>query len=316
LAERFVFGVEMQEQVPPAFTIKHLPGLEFGWGPISGREADPVTLALLDETINSANPDLLTPVESDDDGCSDGRPAIGTFIKGEEVFDYSPHRAKVFGGAVAMTAATRIGLGLAQGQPLREVLEESIHDLQRKNIRFGAHTADHTALGASGCGAIDSAPNVGPAVIKLENEIRGAIFALAGSHTASGLDVVQYNFRRYYSDVPSQVIPYSGRQVMDRIEAAGPVIKKLGGEHRERRIVINYVPGYTVNQGLIRLVTGDRAQVFAVDGWRLRGIAAGLYPDSDKQHKAELSELVYTLGTSAVLTKGDLPIDIIEPVQA
>ena len=314
MAEHFNFGMEMNEKIPPQFAVRNLDSLNFGWGSISGKEADQLTLALLDETITSNNPDFLVQVDSDDDGCSDGRPAIETYIKGEPV-DHNSNRAKVFGGAVAMTTATRIGLGLAHGQELPKVFEVSINDLRQKGIQFGAHTADHTPLGASGCGAIDFAPEAGTAVIKLEPRIREAILSLTGDDTGSGLDVVQYNFRKYFGDAAAQAAPYSGRQVMDRIEEAGPVIKKLGGEHRERRIVINFVRGYTVNQNLIRMVTNDKAQVFAVDGWRLHDIAKGLYPDDpDKQQQAELSQLVYTLGTSAVLTKGDLPINIIEPV--
>ncbi len=70
---------------------------------------------------------------------------------------------------------------------------------------------------------------------------------------------------------------------------------------------------HTVNQRLIRMVTGDKAQIFGIDIWRLENIAAKLYPDQPElQHKVFLSELVYTLGVAAVLTKGDLPVDMIQ----
>jgi hypothetical protein len=92
-----------------------------------------------------------------------------------------------------------------------------------------------------------------------------------------------------------------------------PVIKMLNGEHKERGIVLNHIAGYTVNQRKIRESTQEQAQVFAVDVWRMNDIAMQLFPGQyDLQHKAILSELVYTLATSAVLTRGDLPVDMIQ----
>ena len=107
--------------------------------------------------------------------------------------------------------------------------------------------------------------------------------------------------------------PYSGRKVIDRIVGTGKVIKKLGGDHRERRIILNTVRGYTVNQQLIRKGTDGRAQAFAVDIPRLEDIATKLFPDdAEGSSQAYLSELIYTLSTAAVLTKGDLPVYMIQ----
>jgi hypothetical protein len=50
-----------------------------------------------------------------------------------------------------------------------------------------------------------------------------------------------------------------------------------------------------------------------VDSPRLEDIAHNLFPDnSQKQQQAYLSELIYTLAIAAVLTKGDLPVYLIE----
>ncbi len=303
---------EMREYTPPPpFTVIRFPkGLAFGEGSISAANIDFASQMLMETTIDSDSPEILVAVEADDDGCSDGRLAIVIRTK-EQTFKRSLHRAKVFGGAVTMTTAARIGLGLSDGMALEAVFSESINDLVEHGVNFGAHTAEHAHGPDCGCGAIDRAPEALQAVIKKEDEIRGAL-ALLGQDSPN-IETVFDNFRSYYRETMSKAEPYEGRTVMKNIIESNAVIKDLGGEHLEGRIVLNKVRGYTVNQNLIRLVTGDRAQVFAIDVWRLEDICKKLYPDQpDEQQKAFLSQLVYTLATSAVLTKGDLPIDIIE----
>ena len=301
----------MREIVPPPpFVVTRIAErFDFvGQGTISGTGLEAKTVALMDEAIDS--PDILVPVEAEDDGCSDGRPAILVFRK-QETFKRSLNRPKVFGGAVAMTAASRIGLGLTAGESLNEVFEHSIGVLTDRDISFGAHTDEQAQADDCGCGAIDRAPEALLAALKYEDQIR-AVITLLGVDP-EGLDDVFGNFRGYVRDELSLPVAYSGRQVMDGIVAAGKVVKQLGGPHLERRILLNQVRGYTVNQKLIRWVTGDKAQVFAIDTWRLQDIAAGVYPDDpDLQHRAVLSGLVYTVATAAVLTKGDLPVDMIE----
>jgi hypothetical protein len=76
--------------------------------------------------------------------------------------------------------------------------------------------------------------------------------------------------------------------------------------------VLNTVRACTVNQKLIREITDDKAQIFAVDVWRMQDIAGKLYDDRAAHQRAFLSELIYTLATAAVLTKGDLPVDVVE----
>ena len=61
------------------------------------------------------------------------------------------------------------------------------------------------------------------------------------------------------------------------------------------------------------VLTEDQAQIFGVDVWRMKDIADKLHSGQpDRQHKALLSELVYTLGEAAVLTKGDVPVYMIQ----
>lgn len=313
-------GDERKEMDKPVITVRRITdGFEFGEGVISGQDADPETLRIIDKTIETHH-DIIVPIDRmddgttiEDDGCGDGR-GVGKIIGFGKELKKSLNRAKVFGGAVAMAAAARIGLGKAADKPLNDVFDDSIDMLIERRIDFGAHTADHIKPGKegidSGCGAIDGAPEVVLAAVKFENAIRGVIKFLNVDDT--GLDEV-FDSYRAYSEQLAALPGYRGKKVMERITRLGKVVKELVGAHKERRIVINAVRGYTVNQGLIREATADKAQIFAFDSWRLEDIAAKLYPeDTALQRKALLAELVYTLGVAAVLTPGDMPVYMIQ----
>jgi hypothetical protein len=290
-------------------------GLAFGHGSISGADDEPEVLGRVDEIIQNSG-EILVPIdknndgrELEDDGCGDGREATHVF-RLHETFKRSLNRAKVFGGSVTMAAACLIGVGRAKDESLDDVFGSAVGILQDNDMDFGAHTDEHASGENCGCGAIDHAPEAILAALKYEEPIRSVIDAL-GADTEQ-LDEVYGNFRGYVQEMPHKAA-YSGRKVMDRIINAGKVVKKLGGDHRERRIILNTVRGYTVNQRLIREATGGRAQAFAVDIWRLEDIATNLFSeDTTHQSQAYLSELVYTLAIAAVLTRGDLPVYVIQ----
>jgi hypothetical protein len=306
----------------PKFAVtKVREGFEFGHGKISGVAANEEVLELVEQTIYDPrkNRDLLVPIDTDDsgepikdDGCGDGRGVL-TIFSYDETFHKSLNRPKVFGGSSVMAVACVIGLGEAGNLALNPLFERVIKTLDEKNINFGAHTDEHAYGKNCGCGAIDRADEVLFAIPKYEFPIRGVVTMLSTSLELPALNEVYQNFRSYV-DTLAQQPEYSGKQVMDTIleNNRTRVVKQLGDEHKECRIVLNTVRGYTVNQKLIRDVTGNEAQIFAVDVWRMQDIASSLYPDQPElQAKAFLSELIYTLATAAVLTKGDLPIDLI-----
>lgn len=287
-------------------------GLGFGDGDISGND-DPGVLNRAEEAICSDQ--ILVPVSRDDqgriiedDGCGDGR-GVGLVFRLKERFKRSLNRAKVFGGAVAMAAAGLIGTGRAKGYSVEETFTTAIDDLDEQDVDFGAHTDDQASGENSGCGAIDNAPAIVRAAIKYESYIRSVIDML-GSDTGE-LNTVYDNFQDYVEALPDDE-EYSGKRVMGKIVNAGKVIKRLVGRHKEKYIILNTVRGYTVDQELVRKHTGGKADVFAVDVWRLEDIATGLHPeDAEAESQTYLSELVYTLATAAVLTKGDLPVYLI-----
>jgi hypothetical protein len=295
-------------------------GFNIGDGPISGQEIDSETRQALHETITT-EPEIIVPVDVDetgaqidDDGCGDGR-SVKLITRMGKVLKRSLNRAKVFGGAVAMTGASRIGLGLAHDRNLIAVFKDSIDALNEEGIDYGAHTDVHAHGENCGCGAIDKAPEALLASLKYETQIRHLIADL-GVPT-EGLDTVYDHYRKYVTDTLARDPQYSGRAVMDMITEAGKVVKQLDGDHKERAIVLNTVRGYTVNQALIRAKTDGKAQAFAVDVWRLDDIVSKLYSaDTEAQQMALQSELVYTLAISAVLTKGDLPVYTIQAQSA
>lgn len=292
-------------------------GLGFGKGSISRQklleEVGPDCFALAEGVIQSQS--ILTPVSTDgnapidDDGCGDGRPVAHVF-KGTDEKRRSLNRYKVFGGGIAMAGAARIGLGLATGRSLEETFIDAMDEMDKSRVDYGAHTADHVNNPAtdSGCGAIDNAPAVVAYVAQNRETIRTAVEGL-GAHT-TGLDKVLNQFEAYAHDIAGQ--PYSGRKVVDEIVRRGKVVKQLRGAHKECDLVYNKVRGYTVNQAAVRDATEGKLDVFAVDEPRMSEIATALFTHEDEAHMAFLSELVFTLAVSAVLTPGDQCIYVVQ----
>jgi hypothetical protein len=299
----------------PQFTVTRIiKGFEFGHGQISGLATNNEVLELVDNVIYD-NPDILVPIDKDhdghvldDDGCGDGR-AVLTVFSLDHTYKRSLNRSKVFGGSATMTTACLVGLGDAGKHTLNQVFERAIKTLDEKGMDFGAHTDEHMHGNNCGCGAIDKAPQILFASLKYEIPIRGVITML--SNYVSGLNDVYASYRTYVKQLASQP-EYSGMDVMNQIINSSHIVKQLGGDHHECRIVLNTVRGFTVNQKLVRDATQNEAQIFAVDVWRMEDIAHKLFPNEpERQHQAFISELIYTVATAAVLTKGDLPVDVI-----
>jgi hypothetical protein len=303
--------------MPTIKVIKLNEGFEFGHGSISGR--DGVEVEILKAVDNSimTSPAILSLIDKDDqgnviddDGCGDGR-GVKTVFSKNIVHKRSLYRAKVFGGAVTMTLAAQIGAGTAERHSLNAAFEQAVDTLIDGDIDFGAHTDEHAVEPNCGCGAIDKAPEILLAALKYKTPIRGVVSYLGVNDQK--LSDVYKNFSRYVKSVLPYQPAYNGSAVMKRIVDEAKIVKQLGGDHRERRIALNMVRGYTVNQELIREVSGGQAQIFAVDVWRLEDISKGLHiGDKEAQQAALLSELIYTLATAAVLTKGDLPVFVIQ----
>jgi hypothetical protein len=290
--------------------------LGYGEGGISYEErknilTSPDILNDVESAIQSN--EILVPVDKDkngqmldDDGCGDGR-GWGKIFDSVRTYTKSLNRSKVFGGGLTMGVASAIGLGKTAGKNLNQLYKSTVGRFKDRMIGYGAHTDTHAHDENCGCGAIDKAPAVVNNAVKYEAEIRGSIEAL-GVDT-DGLDEIFDNYREYIGTIEGQA--YSGKEVADDVVEDGKIVKELDDDHREMYIILNMVENMTVDQQLIREVSGGEVQVFAVDVWRMQQLAHRLYDDPEEQKQAFLSELVHTLAVGATLTTGDLPVYIV-----
>lgn len=304
--------------MPEIYVRKLADGLGYGDGNISNHtvseQAGEDVMASAEALIST--PEILVPIDRDeygalinDDGCGDGR-KVKLVFAGHETRHRSLNRSKVFGGGAAMVAAIAVGNGHTDSPLISDVFHKAINTLNDKDINFGAHTADHVHTDKDcGCGAIDKAPDILRAAVHYRDKITNSIGALGV--TTYELDEVLNNYAAYVSNM--DVTNYSGRDVLANVIDQGKIVKELEDAHLEGFVVLNTIEGYTVNQAAVREVTDGKVQIFAVDVHRLQKYAVELYDDPALQQKAFLSELVYTLATAAVLTKGDLPVYVVEP---
>lgn len=302
-------------------------GLGFGEGKISfqSRLAEGVSQSELTNRVEPLfySPELLNTVDIDDetgqpvddDGCGDGRGVtdesgeLVSVIKGSRILKRSLNRPKVFGGGATMGVAATVANGEAGERPMQALFTDVMQNFDELGINYGAHTDQHAEGEASGCGAIDNALVIFHNSVKYRQEIAATLQVLDPSFETEMIEAVLDNFGQYNQSLVDRNEQYSGRQVMDQIHERQKVIKKLAAGHREMYIILNDIDGRTVNQHAVRDSTREAVQVFAVDLWRVRDIAARMKPeDSAAQQKAIIGELVYTLATAATLTAGDLPV--------
>lgn len=321
MSERLLYVDEMNEaSIEPPIRVKVTrlaEGLNMGDGTISGQEASPEDLMLADRAIES--PDIVTSIDIDDetqsqiedDGCGDGR-GVRLVTRFNRQLKRSLNRYKVFGGGLVMAASSRVGLGEARGKTLTEVFVDSIDELDDKGLDYGAHTGRVVSEKDCGCGALDRYPQALENTVIYAEAIREKLPALGINY--EGLDGDFEEIIAHNADAveANRGRDFSGRRIMGLVSKIGKVVKDLADDHLERRIVLNTIPGYTVNQELVRRATGGRVQVFATDLPRLQQIAEKLYDNPEDQRKAFLSQVIYTLGVAATLTKGDLPVYVIE----
>lgn len=315
-------GEDMADRLYTA-TLVALEGLGYGDGSIGvqdrlSSEEDPLTQETLDSVDAIIDSDeILLDVDVDkngkmldDDGCGDGRGVKRIFDGAKEVVTKSLNRAKVFGASPVMVSAALIGLGKASGS-LNSVFKSAVAKLKEKGVGFGGHNDTHRHGPNCGCGAIDKAPAIATAVVEQQDEITSSINALGVA--ADGLDGIFANYTDFVKEhVNGQEDSYSGADAHGELSANGKVSKELDGGHAEVRVILNMVAGKTVNQDKIREISEGAAQVFAVDVWRLQSIAERTFDTPEERQQAFLSMLVHTLAVSHVLTKGDLPVYVID----
>lgn len=308
-------------------------GLGFGEGSISRlaieSAADPMLPYLMHAALTHR--DLLRPISVyetgpkqghmlEDDGCGDGR-RTDLILVGGELRYRSLHRAKVFGGGLAMASASRIALGHAVDHTLNDIFISSAVLLDDRGMDYGGHTVtasredapapvleDHIHI--SGCGCLDKFPeSAGATATHHENiaKVAGSLAAKLAGLQPQGSDGASMPdmFANFDTAATTDRAGYSGGAVIRGMLQRGKVVKALGGVHQETDVVLNYVEDYTADQGLVRDMTGQAGQIFSVDVWRIDRLARGLYDEPAQQRRAAIGMLAFTLGVSATLTKGD-----------
>lgn len=260
---------------------------------------------------------ILAPIDHlkdgglvDDDGCGDGRAAV-TVFEGQVKHRFSLNRPKVFGGGAMMSTAMHIGLGYALGENLKTAFQNGIDLLDKHDMNYGAHIDNHSTGGNSGCGAIDNAPLVLKNIVRYREKIKQTVLDLDLGVDEAKIEAVLDNFAAYAKSVANDA--YEGAEIVQAIIKRGKVVKELDGGHKEIFILLNDVPNTTADQSLIRDVTNGTAQLFDVDLWRLKQLSNALYGATMEAEDALVSEVVYTLGVAATLTRGDLPVFLAQP---
>lgn len=331
------------ETEPKSIIVKSIApsGLGFGEGGITVKKQietgiiTPDTPAHVAEVLTE-DPDSFKPVETDDDGCGDGRPWVKILHMVQngdmrEVISYkrSLLRAKVFGGGLVVASSmwrTMMGTprtGATAGND-RAIMAQK---LEVAGIKHGAHTSDHAQGDNCGCGAIDNYQQISANAVKYRSQITDALRAVIGDDYTASEPAIQQAFDAYETLVEETEYfsDASGKQSMEQIIDSGAVVKELYGEHIEETIIINDVPGTTLDQQYftqrVKELSAEKPriiQAFVVDTWRGRQLAdtvAEIVSSEDSSVDTEYMRklayadfLIRTLAVAGTLTAGDLPV--------
>ncbi|PLS81414.1 hypothetical protein CYG49_02000 [Candidatus Saccharibacteria bacterium] len=335
---------EIVQRVESKATVLAPKGLGFGEGSISVKtqldqpEVSGLTPEALEvgvDVIVNETARVILPVEVNDDGCGDGRPASVVYRmvpSGEdeglqrEVFNKSKRRAKVFGGGLVV-AASMYRTVLGKQRLTSTVLEDRAEVatlLQKSGVEFGAHTDNHATGDATGCGAIDKYPIISANGLKYRDQIVATLRVVLDKEFDAYEEDINYVFATYQDLVDRSDVTFAdaeGVKTKALLEKAGAVIKQLDDEHLEDFVVLNDIEGTTFDQRQFDRIMHERgiegtAQAFAVDLWRGRMYADLIadraaqegYDREQSYRRAWVDFLVRTLATSATLTKGDQPV--------
>lgn len=330
------------EQAPAVVELIAPDGLGFGEGGISVKqqlEEGTITEEVPRHVYEllTTDPNTFKKIEELDDGCGDGRPWYkiiqmvpdGNGGKKIELYKKSRLRAKVFGGGLVVGASMWRTI---KGTPKQE---ETVGGDRRFiadkfaacKFSHGAHSDDHAKGENCGCGAIDNYPKITMNALKYRNEITKTLEALYGDAFVDNRDAIEEAYSMYESlaEAENYFSDASGKQSMDQILDSGAVVKELAGRHIEETIVINEVPGTTLDQQYFTQEIKNKSvekprvvQAFSVDVWRGKQIAEVVTavaleenPDADAEATYKLAYadfLIRTLAVAGTLTAGDLPV--------
>ena len=316
-------------------------GLGFGEGGISVKEQmrQGILTAEVPLHVNevlSSDIEAFKSVETDDDGCGDGRPWVKILRRVEvdgnkEIVEYkrSLLRPKVFGGGlVAASSMWRsINGAIDDGDSIESDRAYIADQLSKHGISHGAHTDNQASGDKCGCGAIDNYPLITGNAVKYREQITATLKAVYGEDYEQNQTAIDAAYKVYtdLAENDSYFAGSTGRQAMEHILETDAVVKELFGHHVEETIIINDVAGTTLDQQYftqtVKDMCQDRPQIiqaFAVDTWRGEQLAdtvakiaveTGTSDDFEGARKIALADfLIRTLAVASTLTAGDLPV--------
>lgn len=316
-------------------------GLGFGEGGISVKEQmrQGILTAEAPKHVHEVltnDPNSFKNVETDDDGCGDGRPWVKILRRVwrdgfKEVVEYKKSllRAKVFGGGLVVASSMWRSLKRTpeHGQTVGQDRQFMARKLTEYGLTHGAHTDNHATGDKCGCGAIDNYPLITANAVKYRSQIIETLKALYGDSYADNAPAIDDVFATYAELSAEYFADASGKQAMEQILETDAVVKELYGHHVEETIVINDVEGTTLDQQYftqrVKDMCTDKPQIvqaFVVDIWRGRQIAEavaniareeGVSDDKEYLHQVAYADfMIRTLAVAATLTAGDLPVYI------
>lgn len=324
--EKHPASVEEREiQTMPEILVETIApeGLGYGKGDISvarRREAGDLP-ASIEKTVEAEvrNPERHVAVEFNDDGCGDGRYTARLYLLellrnviSETELKRNGIRAKIFGGGliVGWIAGRALSGRISETDSVAADRQAVANKLEEAKIKFGGHTSDHASPGKTGCGAIDHAPEIIASAVDFAEKIKENVaFLRPDIFTEDRFAKVMEVFSSieesstYFGDGSIE----ETRKIFARSKA---IIKELRGDHSEIRFVRNEVPGTTLDQASIVMMTNDIGEIFVDDAWRRDMYAEALGgKDEESVAIAAIATEVWTLAVAATLTDGTLPVD-------
>ena len=208
--------------------------------------------------------------------CIDGRP--GTEKD-------RPHGAKIPGGTAGVAFAVAIlgAKSLREGKTFVKDFARLLRRYKKEGYPIGGHVDDHAHTGI-GCGAIDRMPDV------LDTMQEPAFAGAVEGYLSSVLEADEYipglvgalikNAKKVQRRKDSYFGDGYGKGTRDALKTVGGenAVETLTGGHQEALLVINLVPGTTLNRDAFSSSNTDGAQAFNYDFWAVRQEAERLYP--------------------------------------
>lgn len=319
------------------------------------QERPEMALALI-EIINSG--ECMVRCTHEDDGCVDGRCVCEiAYPEGDDfatvsVEDNGDHeRAKVAGGGYITALAMLQALGDRGTSPEQDIAYLA-DQLAKQHIYCGGHIGSHGKFGdgLTDCGANDKEDVIiSGKAYEAESPAGGVALLMSYSKDVYDSDVTDRVLARWAEttgdanylidsngvtrlEAAQDAILKTEKNNADRKKAA--VIKNLGANHNEKRLIVNYEDGYTFSQTKLRRLLMERfpevspdelPQVFVCDYWRVQTLANAVACFSERDSSRERDDMevqsrrdialhagvAFQVGTYLTLTDATLPIDFV-----